>query len=637
MNTTHPAAGRILIVGHDPDGGPGTERLLETAGHIVCRAASGAAARRSVCDQRPDLVLLPYDRTGLEVCRQIKHDPALADILVVVVSAAPGPSDEPAAALEAGADGCIRRPVTNRELLAQVASYLRRADLTRSLRRQAEERQQNLAAALAANAALSTNESRLRFAFEGSGDGLWDWNVSAGTVFFSKRWKEMLGYAEDEIGHGLEEWSKRVHPDDRAETLAAVRAYLAGKTPQYTKEHRVQCKDGSWKWILDRGLVVERDAAGSPVRMLGTHKDITARRQAEQALRESEAKFRLLAENIQDVFWLTTPSLEQLLYVSPAFEKIWGRDCASLYQSPRSFLQAIRPSGQGLPGTTSPTPARDNWEVEYQIVRPDGTRRWILERGFPIRDPQGVVTFICGVATDITAPKQNEIELRASQLQLSNLAHRLQTVREEEATRIAREIHDELGQQLTGLKMDLRGLERGLERPHDPSTSALLEKTVTATELVDVIICTVQRIAAELRPAILDKLGLTPALRRETSLFEQKTGIACRLTVPEVELRTSPLLAIACFRIFQEALTNVARHAAATQVEVELQTQPGGFKLEIRDNGQGLPPAVATTSQSLGLLGMRERAQALGGTVTVTARAAGGTVVSLWLPVKPEN
>ena len=96
-------------------------------------------------------------------------------------------------------------------------------------------------------------------------------------------------------------------------------------------------------------------------------------------------------------------------------------------------------------------------------------------------------------------------------------------------------------------------------------------------------------------------------------------------------------MAIACFRIFQEALTNVARHAAATQVEVELQTQPGGFKLEIRDNGQGLPPAVATTSQSLGLLGMRERAQALGGTVTVTARAAGGTVVSLWLPVKPEN
>ena len=136
-------------------------------------------------------------------------------------------------------------------------------------------------------AALRDSEVRWQFAIDGAGDGLWDWDVAASTVFFSRRWKEMLGFEEDEIGRGLTEWSKRVHPDDLAETMAAVQAHLNGVTPQYASEHRVQCKDGTWKWILDRGAVVSRDAAGQALRMIGTHTDNTARRHLEEALRGS--------------------------------------------------------------------------------------------------------------------------------------------------------------------------------------------------------------------------------------------------------------------------------------------------------------------------------------------------------------
>ena len=137
-----------------------------------------------------------------------------------------------------------------------------------------------------AQQALRDSEFRWKFAVEGTGDGLWDWNVPQSTVFFSRRWKEMLGFGQDEIGNGLDEWSKRVHPDDFERVMVDVRAHLDGQTPVYVSEHRVSCKDGSWKWILARGLVVERDATGKSLRVIGTHADITERKQLEDQVRQ---------------------------------------------------------------------------------------------------------------------------------------------------------------------------------------------------------------------------------------------------------------------------------------------------------------------------------------------------------------
>jgi PAS domain S-box-containing protein len=134
-----------------------------------------------------------------------------------------------------------------------------------------------------AQQALAESEFRWKFAIEGAGDGLWDWDVPHSTVFFSTRWKTMLGFTEDEIGSSLDEWSKRVHPDDLARVTTDVQTHVDGLTPRYTNEHRVSCKDGSWKWILDRGLVVSRDTTGKPLRVIGTHHDITERHQAEAA------------------------------------------------------------------------------------------------------------------------------------------------------------------------------------------------------------------------------------------------------------------------------------------------------------------------------------------------------------------
>jgi PAS domain S-box-containing protein len=237
---------------------------------------------------------------------------------------------------------------------------------------------------------------------------------------------------------------------------------------------------------------------------------------------------------------------------------------------------------------------------------------------------------------DISERKRTEWMGQIYRDQLRALSARIETMREEERTRLSREIHDELGQMLTGIKMDLRWMEHRLDEfGEDRRVNPILDKLVATTELVDATVKNVQRMAAELRPGMLDNLGLPLTLQYEAARFEERTGIACRLVVPGEELPLRPEATTAFFRIFQEALTNVARHAKATAVEAELQPEADGCRLEIRDNGQGMAGIDLTHPKSLGLLGMQERASLLGGGVSFTPRPGGGTVVTVRIPNCP--
>lgn len=224
-----------------------------------------------------------------------------------------------------------------------------------------------------------------------------------------------------------------------------------------------------------------------------------------------------------------------------------------------------------------------------------------------------------------------EDKLRRSLDQLRALTTYLQYVREEERTRIAREVHDELGQALTGLKLDMSWLASRLQK----TTPALTDKARTMTAHIDETIQTVRRIATELRPGILDSLGLVAAIEWQANEFQTRTGVPCTVTSTVADTPSEHDFTTVFFRIFQETLTNIMRHAKATRVDVLLKQENGQLVLVVQDNGRGISEDEIAGTRSLGLVGMRERAMLIGGEVSLHGRPGKGTTVTLRVPLPP--
>jgi PAS domain S-box-containing protein len=236
-----------------------------------------------------------------------------------------------------------------------------------------------------------------------------------------------------------------------------------------------------------------------------------------------------------------------------------------------------------------------------------------------------------GFGQDITERKGAEERLRESAAELRALSERLRIVREEERTQMAREVHDEVGQALTALRMDVAWLEQKLAEGGDQKPT-VESKLRSMSELIDTTLDAVQRIATELRPGVLDELGLEAAIEWYLKEFEQRTGIVCRFRSQIDGPPIHPGRSTAVFRILQEALTNVARHSVATQAKIHLVSDRERLRLEIRDNGRGIPEDRIESSRSLGLVGMRERARSLGGDIEIRGATGRGTTVTLTIP-----
>jgi PAS domain S-box-containing protein len=271
-------------------------------------------------------------------------------------------------------------------------------------------------------------------------------------------------------------------------------------------------------------------------------------------------------------------------------------------------------------------------EVEETASYVDGVHTSIVYK-FPIFDAGGRMVGLGGIATDITRRKEAENELRGSREQLRALASRIHAAREEERVLVAQNVHDELGQVLTAVKIDLTVLEQRLKSGAvEMRQGEVLSEIAGAKRNIDRAIDSVRMISAELRAPAIEDLGLVAAIEALAEQFERRTGMACRLIT---KLRDGPIhreRAVALFRILQEALTNIVRHAAARKVEIELRRTGGRYALEVRDDGSGIPESALDDRRSLGLTGMRERALTFGGAVDFSARPGGGTVVRVDMP-----
>jgi PAS domain S-box-containing protein len=351
---------------------------------------------------------------------------------------------------------------------------------------------------------------------------------------------------------------------------------------------------------------------------------------AERLLRESEEKYRMLFENSQ-ISTAITRFNGSVVAGNRAFFEITGYapeemntiNLGSIYrdESDRDALMKLVEM-HGRVRKYEIYVKRRNGEPYTAVVNVDRTRM------------EGEDVLLV-TAVDITEQRRAEEELRNSREQLRALAVHLQQVREEERTKIAREVHDEFGQVLTGLKIDLSLLAAGLTGQGGvPEKANLLERIVGMTKLIDSTIRNIRRLVTELRPGVLDDLGLVAAIEWQLQEFSDRTGIQGRLDSgpEEDESVMDSEVSTAFFRIFQEALTNVARHSEATEVQVYLRDEGGIFVMEVRDNGKGIEQENIFASNSLGLLGIRERVLSVGGECAFTGSPGKGTMVRVRVP-----
>lgn len=323
---------------------------------------------------------------------------------------------------------------------------------------------------------------------------------------------------------------------------------------------------------------------------------------------------REVVEALREVVWLSDPEMTEVLYVSPAYERVFGRSRESLYRDPSSWLEAVHPEDRERVRQAAAASAVVETEATYRIRRADGALRWVRARGFPVPSVAGESTRCAGLAEDVTDRLQAEERLAA-------LSRRLVQVQEEERRTIARELHDEAGQILTGLKLMLEASERS------GAGVDLAQMKDLAGQLVE----RVRDLTLDLRPPMLDDLGLVPTLLWHFERYRVQTGIEVRFHHRGISGRLPAESEIAAFRIAQEALTNVARHAGVAQAAVELWRAGDTLHLQVADDGRGFDPS-GVAEASGGLAGMRERALLLGGSLTLDSHRGTGTRLAAELP-----
>ncbi len=440
---------------------------------------------------------------------------------------------------------------------------------------------------------------------------------------------------------------KHFHPDDAARVKQRFTAALRSGS-FYEIEHRIVRPDGS---VRDLYNVAEPhfDAQGEMAKYIGATLDITERKRAEEALRESEGRYRELVHNANSAIirWRRDGAIT---FINEYAQSFFGYSSDEIVGKHVGILVPQRETtGTDLSGLVQDIVARPQAYVSNvnENICCNGRRVWMAWTNRPIFDERGQLAEILSVGTDITERKRAEEALKKSraeleervkertrqlddsQKQLRKLYSHLQSLREEERTNIAREIHDDLGQALTVLKMDLSWIAGKLR----DDNKELKERLNADVHQVDKTIQAVKRVCTELRPGILDHLGLAAAIEWQAEEFQKRTGIKCEVVCDPEDIEVDTSLRTPLFRIFQEALTNILKHAKATEVKASFRRTNSGIMLEITDNGIGITEEDLSKPNSFGLLGMRERVYPLEGKVTVRGIKNKGTTVEVIIPV----
>jgi PAS domain S-box-containing protein len=470
--------------------------------------------------------------------------------------------------------------------------------------------------------------------------GIWEWDMVRDRAHWSDEVYRAYGVDRSRGPLSFAQVAELVAPEDRERSVAHIRAAQdraqaafrargERESPIPPIDYRVIHPDGASRTLCGRGQVL-LDEAGKPLRMVGTVLDITDRKRTEEALAASEGRLRAIIESEPECVKLVAPDGRLLdmnqaglaMVEADSLEQVLGAPVLDLVvPEHREAYRALH--RKVLEGHTG--------MLAYEIVGLKGGRRWMETHAAPLRGWSGEVVAHLAVTRDVTQRRRAEEQLAAGRRRLREVFRRLRDAHEEERARLARELHDQVGQALTAIKLNLEAIGRS---GVSGSTQTALAEGI---QLVDGALQQVRTLSFDLRPAALDDLGLAAALRSFARRHAGPSGLRLGLHLDPPVGGIPKDVETACFRIAQEAITNVLRHARARRLDVRLRRMDGMLELVVADDGVGIASAreavMSGAGAGLGFLSMQERAGAVGGGVEFESRARKGTVVRARFPL----
>ncbi len=472
---------------------------------------------------------------------------------------------------------------------------------------------------------LISNE-RFRLIARATNDAIWEWNYKSNITWANAMHQQLYGLTMADPVPDNKEWEKRIHPDERNEVVNEFNEVLYSHRNSWTKEYRFLTEANGYQHIYDRTFII-RDEDGAPIRMLGSMLNINDLKKAEALLEQERNLLRTLIDNIPDYIFVKDEDLRyrinnkariNLLGFTSEAQTI-GKTIQELLKDP--FAETLLSVDKKVLET-----GRAIFNMEEEMPQPNGEIRYLLTSKIPLIDPNGKsAPLLLGISRDITEQKRLTKQVEENNKQLKQLADRLQNIREEERLNISKEIHEELGQRMSVMKMDIAWIAKKMPR-EDPA----MEKLENTLKILDGTIHIIRQLAAKLRPGILDDLGLVPALEWQSRDFEEKSGIPVHFFTNISDKEIPSAISIGIFRIFQESMLNCIRHSKATAIDCSLlKDEDNLLVLTIQDNGLGFELGALDMNNSLGIMGMRERAERINGLYKINSYPGKGTTVTV--------
>ena len=470
---------------------------------------------------------------------------------------------------------------------------------------------------------IKQSNERFELIGKAANDALWEWNLETNELWGNEEHQKLYGLTLNDPVPDDEEWRKNLHNEDRTRIQDSLQKVLDSDINIWDGEYRLHTVNKGAINVYGR-TYIERNEKGKPIRMLGSMMDITSRKENElQILKERNLSDSII-NSLPGVFYLFDDS-PRFLRWNRNFEKVSGYNAEEFSSmAPMSlFLNRDKPimkkqidrvRNDGFGNSEAILIIKSGEEIPYYFT---GVR--IIYEG---------KNCVLGYGVDITERKKSEEEILEINIQLQNLSAHLQNVREEERRRIGREIHDDLGQQLTAIKMDVAWIDK--KTPED--AAMVKSKLKNIISLLDGSNQSVRRILNELKPSILDEYGLLDAIEWHSKQFTANTGIPVKINTNEENFRLAEDVATCIFRVVQESLTNITRHAEAKKVFISIEIISHKIIVTIEDDGKGFDVNLVKAKGTFGLLGMKERVRALAGQLAINSIIGSGTAIKITFP-----